>query len=603
MRTAFFSLCLLFHAPLGLAALYFVNPAAPGAADTNDGQASVVTSNGHGPWSSLDRAMDVATAGDTVMIGTWDYREQNDYHQVMGSGQPGAELIFRAMEGARPLVQTIAVDGGSHIRIQGLRFEGGLRLPAGWEDMQGSRAVTDPAALDVYHSIITALTGDGPHTWQAGVELKNSTDVVVEDCEFSHLWSGVVTNGGCERITLRDSRAHHCALGFYTSQSALVGGLIRGNHFYQIFTDAVDVRHGSSGVIVEDNLCEYSGLGHIALHSGARDSIIRNNHCHHGGYYTKTMDFPGSSAINVHMAGENNVVDSNLAAYQLDAQYDEENGYWDGNGIILDIMEGVAVRVQNNICWRNMGSGITTTHSPNAIITNNLLAENGHGRTPEMQAFDATNGAGMRASQATDTGHIITNNIFYNNRVAGIYTQGLLGQMADVDANLYDQTSVGVAIKNAWAGGEGEYTDLAEVRAAFGFETRGIQGAARLRAAPDFRLLSDSPAIDAAIVDLAPAADRDALRRDLAPDIGPYEWFGCSSSARRIDALNLRDGQRDFQSETRLEFGGEVHLWAGADLRLSAPSVSLEPGLRVDAGACVTIVADRPTCAALPSPR
>jgi parallel beta-helix repeat protein len=96
-----------------------------------------------------------------------------------------------------------------------------------------------------------------------------------------------------------------------------------------------------------------------------------------------------------------NVVEGNLISYQIDL-----TGV-DGNGFIADIIEGHRVISRNNIAYRNMGAGINFTKSPNCIIANNSLVENGY-----QQTVRPNNGSGIKLSRDQDIGYTIVNNIF-----------------------------------------------------------------------------------------------------------------------------------------------------------------------------------------------
>jgi len=84
----------------------------------------------------------------------------------------------------------------------------------------------------------------------------------------------------------------------------------------------------------------------------------------------------------------------------------------DGNGVIIDYTAGGAI-VANNVIYRVMGSGVTSTHSMSAYIVHNTIVESGY------HGISRLNGVGIRMSQPDDTAAVIANNILVNNQAGG----------------------------------------------------------------------------------------------------------------------------------------------------------------------------------------
>jgi parallel beta-helix repeat protein len=317
-------------------------------------------------------------------------------------------------------------------------------------------------------------------------------------------------------ITIEQNVIFHCFSAIYTwrPKPAMTNSIIRKNHTYQNFNTAIDVREDSSNNIVEENVIEYSGITHISFMGGVTNSTIRSNIAQYGGYYSETMTFPGSSAISMHTSRVGNIVEGNLASYQIDL-----TGV-DGNGFIADIMEGHRVIFRNNIAYRNMGAGINFTRSPNCIIANNSLIENGY-----QQIISPDHGAGIKLSRGQDTGQTIVNNIFYNNRVSGISAYRLIADQKKIDNNFYSVQNGSALIKD---GSNSIYSSLTEVRKNTSWEQHGQQGE------PDFvdtknrnfHLKASSPAIDSGVMlsEVTDDYNRNPRPRGKKHDIGAFEF-------------------------------------------------------------------------------
>ena len=234
----------------------------------------------------------------------------------------------------------------------------------------------------------------------------------------------------------------------------------------QCLDNAIDLRDSSSNVYIWRNDVTYSGIGHISLlgeeeTGGISECAVAYNTVRYGGFYSETMRFPGSSAISVNKSLQGNRIFGNSVGEQIDLTF------IDGNGIILDLMkEGASVLVSRNICYRNMGSGLNTTVSPNARIYYNLFLENGIGSSK------LRNGAGIKLSRDDDVNQTIYGNLFAFNRAAGIITNDNINDQKRIDRNGY----ISIFAPLIWDGfvpGQREYRSIRQIRIETGWERRG----------------------------------------------------------------------------------------------------------------------------------
>ncbi len=518
--------------PLLPATEYHVAGQAPGASDSNSGLAAA--SNGpDGPWRTVRKAAGAAAPGDTVYVHAGDYRSEGVV-TLNVDGQPGAPVRFVAASGEDPIVQGFSVRERRWLVIEGFTIRNrDFTVPGSWLDMPGrvienAGIVIDPdegwstreGKVRAKYATYMSMIDQWENTWRVGIDVKTSSDIILRGNDISYYTLGIQLRQQSTRVTVEDNEVHHCRTGLFTWRAtpSLTDSDIVRNVFRQNLTLGVDVREYAEDVRVEDNLFEHQGASHIHVHTGATRILVKNNMARYGGYYTETMQNPGSSAINFNKAGPDNIAEGNVAAYQVD------DTQLDGNGFIIDLMYDTPVTLRNNIAYRNSGSGITTTRTGFCTIVNNSFIENGY------LSDHPRNGAGIRFTKDEDRGHVIANNVFLRNRTAGVWTYRRIADVAALDGNLYYQPGSALV----WDGGstsERYYTDLAAVRSATGREVNGVEAdpAFVSNGEFDYHLSASSPARSAAIAGYAPLEDFEGDIRDASPDIGHDEHTGTDS--------------------------------------------------------------------------
>ena len=506
---------------------YHVASQAPGASDSNNGLAASLSGQ-NGPWKTIRRALDAARSGDVVNVYSGDYRAEGTL-QISRGGNAGSPIRFQAVVGETAIVQGFAMEATSWIVVEGFTFRNrDFTLPSAWRDMPAT--VVDNPTIEIdpdeswssrqskvraKYSTYMGMVDQWENAWRTGIDVKTSTDVVIRGNDIAYYTLGIQLRDRSARVTVENNRVHHNRTGLFTwrSNPSLSDSDIVSNRFYQNLMDGADVREEAADVRIEDNLFEYQGTSHISVKSGSHHTLVKANMARYGGYYTEAMENPGSSSINYHTAGPGNVADGNFAAYHVDPTQ------LDGNGFILDLMYSVPVTLQNNIAYRNSGSGITTTRTGYSTFVHNTLIENGYGSS------DAYNGAGIRFAKSEDREHVIANNIFLRNRTAGIWTYRRIVDAAVIDGNLYDQSNSALI----WDGGSKSdryYSSLQSVQLATGREASGLEGNPGFVSASEFlyRLGPTSLARSAALAVYSPVSDFEGDIRDGSPDIGHDEF-------------------------------------------------------------------------------
>ncbi|MBN1557146.1 MAG: right-handed parallel beta-helix repeat-containing protein [Lentisphaerae bacterium] len=460
------------------AATYFVDRNRANASDGNPGTESA-------PWKTIQHAVDVVQAGDTVYIKSGTYRER-----IMLTGSSGSEG-----ESGNATAGYITYAGypGHTVVLDGSGFSGwGCAFMSGkWA--AGSRAMN-------YIRIRDLTIRNYP---EHGIDFEeNSTDpdgsrgshhIIIENVTLANCGNeGVMiepgdirVGGESHNIILRNCTAYnngHHGLKF--------SGEVTGLHDRRVIRDS----------IIEGNTCYangWSGSDGLGIHvsTACRAITVRNNTCYNnykaglGGHeifdsvYENNVSYGNGTAGNAYEQDgmtfwncKNLVVRGNLI-------YDNP-----GYGIAFSRqLSGSAHQVYNNVVCRNGDGGISLYQTGNAAVSHNTLADN--------------TGIGLRSDSGLG-GNVLKANILYRNG-----TQVAPGSDT-FDYNLYDP--------NVFFGRKGSH-------AVSGNPAFADAGNA------DYRLQPDSPAVDAAVA-LGIAADRDGTARPQGGgyDIGAYEYTGAA---------------------------------------------------------------------------
>jgi parallel beta-helix repeat protein len=532
----FLILCFCAHV---YAASYYVSSAGD---DNNDGSLA-------SPWQTIDRGINGPdwnglTAADTLYIRDGDYHESfiGMGTWISVSGSAGAPVVITAYNGETPVIYGgFYIEEQTYIHISHLTIIGPHDFPLNWVDMP-DMVIDDPTVgwidpsenwstregkvWQKFDSFMTLYDQMQNVDWTEGISINNSSYITVENCTISHHTIGIGMNNDSDQLLVEHNTVHHCRDGIWSWRDggythSVSNSTIRHNNVRQHLDGGITAKYNAYNVVIEYNTSEYNGRQHYGIQAdGSSDCTIRYNTGTGAGYYSETMEYPGSSGINVHTAGSGNVVDGNWISMQRDSSL------YDGNGVIVDYTPD-GVLIQNNIFYRNMGSGITSTHSGNNIIVNNTCVENGY-QTP-----DARNGAGVRMSQSDDVDNIIINNIFAHNKSCGIYDEHL-DQQAEIDYNLYLPLEGNPIAWVEWDGSV-QYFSVAELQSATPFgdhslESEQIDWVFQDADDQNFCLCAGSPAIDSGTATLAPTHDQEENSRPSFSgfDAGAYEYTGPS---------------------------------------------------------------------------
>lgn len=519
------------------AATYHVN-AASGNDSASGGSAQ--------PWKTFRKAAETAVAGDTILFsnGVYDSGWYFSGGSIKNSGSgAGAFIRFQAAAGQTSVRFSrgsfIGIKGLQYIEIAGFIFEGPVTqwLPTPMSESVSSMYVddasvgripaNDPArATKINQKFATYMrlsneVENGNGSWgsySAGINILQSDGgtpprhIILRDNKISRYWAGINASHNGDDITIERNEISQCKHGIYVGRNAGINNsLIQENTVQQNLSAGIKLYH-SNNVTVQKNIARFNGIEHISFQDDSANNRILDNDVRYGGHYCETMGAPGGSAINVHTAAGQNRIERNLAAYHFDLSGN------DGNGIIMDLPRSGATHiVQNNILYRNMGSGISTTESGGNTIVNNTLVENGYQNT-----WNA-NGAGIRLARVNDTNNVIVNNLFYRNAKSCFLSSPGFNAQAAVNHNLYFPAS-----GTPFIDGPSDYSNLTDIRNNTPWEDNGVSGDPLLAnvGALDFQLTQNSPAVGAADPARTPAQDFKNVSRAAPADIGAHDYSG-----------------------------------------------------------------------------
>ncbi len=470
------AISIVFGTPIANAAKLYV-ARTPSASDDNDGSVRK-------PLRSIARAIERAKPGDFVIVHHGDYRNDDTgwgtgVIPVLNSGEQGKDVRIIAANGAKPLVHSFLLRGVHHVRISGFHFRNvEFRKHPKWKDMpniirdvpedldtpidysqdwEQRRLLIEPAFAS-YFSLVKKLE------YVNGINLEECNSVSVTNNVIDGYWAGIQCRH-CTSININTNVISHTVNGIFAFEPApaLTNSSIVRNKIAHSLDIGISIQKGCDNVNVAYNEVTYSGRNHISVQDGNSNCTVRENKLRFGGYYSETMRYPGSSGINIHSSLGGIGVFGNDVSFQID-----RTGF-DGNGIILDLMlSGKSVSIRNNFVYRNMGSGLNTTKSPNAVIVGNYFIQNGY-RTNASR-----NGAGIKLSQSEDIGHTIAFNLFFENKYASILSEDTIRQQRLLDFNAYFSSRNTPVVWDSFFPGEATYRRVVDLYRATGWERHGI---------------------------------------------------------------------------------------------------------------------------------
>lgn len=495
------------------------------------------------PWQRLDTAINRLSAGDTLFVRAGDYTYLGQII-VQKNGTSAQPVVISGYQNEYPLVQGFTIAYSSWLTIEKIDFKGPEQIPAGWSDMD--TVVIDNPSITIdpleawdtppyrIDSVLTKYTTYANFfnygwiavpTWESnnsnGLNILNCTNIQLLNNKIHHHTYGVRLKNESKNIAIMNNEIHHCldAISAFCATPTYIYSFgystISNNTIYQSFRNGIMLNYGAHHSVIDNNFITFTGQNHIStynldiLSDSAGYNTISNNTLAYGGYYAEFMKYPGPSGISLHSPGPNCMAVGNFIAYHF-SNARVGNNLVDGNGMISDNNPNGSDFI-NNVCYRNMGNGITIIKSKNNKIIHNTILESGYNDVTSV-----TSGVGISIIEAADSLNIISNNILYNSSRGGILAKsGNLSSQEYIDNNLYYFIS--------GAPYAGDLPALYYSTPYLSFENNAI-------AADPFimdslgHLASGSPALLAGGNLYSYPTDKDGIsRNNLTPSVGAYE--------------------------------------------------------------------------------
>ncbi|MBE7457391.1 MAG: right-handed parallel beta-helix repeat-containing protein [Phycisphaerae bacterium] len=266
------------------------------------------------PFKSIQRAADVAEAGDTVVIHAGLYARQSGRSRVLEVARTGTDDA--------PITFTSAGDGDvildnqgggdwvlylngrfnplEHIIISGLTVQGGV---------SGGVYVRNTASAVVAHCRVVDNRGIGIYIGGGGA------NQVVRRCEAARNWIGIKAGNNLlteqpTAVTIEENWSHHNVNESYPADSdgiqmlgrGNVGSLIRGNVVNDNGDDGLDVGMEASNVVIERNVVfnhVHPGGDGTGIKIGTHESYLKPT----GGHIVRFNVVINSKLRNLDLAG------------------------------------------------------------------------------------------------------------------------------------------------------------------------------------------------------------------------------------------------------------------------------------------------------------
>jgi parallel beta-helix repeat protein len=329
--------------PAVWAATYYVDRNHSGASDSNPG-----TENQ--PWRTIQRAANVAAAGDTVLVKGGIY---NEAVFITRSGTAGARITFKAYPGSRPIVDgTGKVPDWKALFYSGT-YSGGTRYVTvdGFE-LRNSTYYGIRVILSDYWEIKNCRIHD---TGKGGIATHQSSHLLIRNNDVSNTgWNGINLQGGNNNIVEYNrsfNNYYHAGVNIMPDHPAgdynfMNYNIIRYNYIYNNKT-GIYIRNQRYMQIYENVIYDNdrnSGWAGIFLHEGdgssasfVSNSSIYNNtivghpvgieNTSHRYLTIKNNIFYYQSRAPLRLHETNQIVDYNLC-YGLDDSQKGPNGIY-----------------------------------------------------------------------------------------------------------------------------------------------------------------------------------------------------------------------------------------------------------------------------------
>lgn len=405
------------------------------------------------PLRSIQKAVDIATPGTNIIVESGDYSD-TDFITISKKASKQKPIRLLA-SGGEVYAPQILITNSQYIEISGFTIVGPEQIPENWVDMpavfvdnpaiqidisQGYEAGRKSKIEKKYKTWLELLNWEKSQGTSAGISVVNSQYITLTKNTISYATYGIQLANDSRRILISDNHLHHNLVGitgtiFGENNYSFSESLIKNNLVEQSFRTGIAVHYGAHHNIIDSNEVKYSGTSQVNTYRAAGNNLFIFNTIEHGGFYTETMEYPGSSALSLHSCKKGCIAFGNYLAYQ----YDKTGA--DGNGIIVDFTDQGAY-LAANIIYRTQGSGVVSVKSGNNMIVNNTIVESGfepiyQEKTAAIKTFSASR----------DAENIIANNVIHIPKNAGLLLAGNVDSQKFIGNNIFSVGEAAVLIE------------------------------------------------------------------------------------------------------------------------------------------------------------
>lgn len=500
---------------------YYVTGSAAACSDAGPATAAI-------PLCTIGAATKAALAGDTVLIGAGQYREQI---RPLNSGEAGAPVTLRATTPAAVVLGSNDVSDA-----------------AGWTKTSSNawRHAFAPAAAptQVFLDGNRLAKATSPSTTASGSWFYDATAKLLHvDVGGANPATGHSVAAGARNFgLLLRSVSYIDVIGLTMSQQNFSGLYIDSADHVSVdgFTVSSTGSHGAtvdgSTQVVLTNVEATDNLGAGVRFSSSSDSSLRQGRSHDNQYHgisvqgSQRVTISGIEAYANARPGVRVATGIDVSLGSVDTVIERNTTYGNDDSGIEAYSGSTGTVIRRNVTYDNFDHGIDSSGAPYSVVVANTVVGN------------ATSGINFEGGSHHPTSR---NNITADNAVGSTRTIGEIrvdessAPGASLNRDLVFDSAGGPLFE--WA--SQPYISLEAYRSASGQEPDGLAGDPNFRdlAGRDLRLHGASPAIDAAFTALAAWASADRVGAapvdaptvantgsgpDATADLGAYEFTG-----------------------------------------------------------------------------
>ena len=472
---------------------YYVSP---NGNDSNNGSLN-------SPWKTIQRAANIATAGDTVYVRGGTYNETIKITRS-GSSGVGQRIIFKNYPSELPVVDVSGKSVSGQVGVFTLSNVSYVTIE-GFDIKNFTTNSTNNVPIGIY-------------VWGAGsyVEILNNHISYIKNTANSGdanalglLVAGTEVPASINNIIISGNELDHLTLG--SSESLSVNGNVE---HWKVINNKI---HDNNNIGID--AIGFEETNPNDTYNQARDGLISGNLVFNISSYGNPAYGNEYAADGIYVDGgkriiiENNIVHNTDFGIELASEHKGKSTSY--------------VTVRNNLVWNNNAAGLTiggydkdrgTTDY--CTIVNNTFLFNDSKKT----------GAGEFQIQYYATNNVVKNNIFYASSqgvLVNSYTSSSKSP-ADIDYNIYFSSVGSGNAEFTWNGKT--YTGFSNYWAATGKDPRSQFADPKLTStsAPDLKLVTGSPAVNAGITLQSSEVgvvdfDKNPRVQGSAIDIGAFE--------------------------------------------------------------------------------